>query len=51
MNMPKIKAPRSADPIKPISELKNTDPDKIPRATRRLAPELIPSTYGPANGF
>ena len=51
MNKPKTKAPISAAPIKPNSVLKKPAPDNIPMATMRLAPEFIPSTYGPANGF
>lgn len=48
---PKTSAPIKAKPIKPRLLLKKLIPLKVPKATAKLAPELIPKTYGPANGL
>ena len=48
---PKINAPISAFVTIPMSEDKKGIPVIMLNATNRLAPELIPKTYGPANGL
>jgi len=53
---PSISSPDSKAPMKARntvlnSKEKNEKPDRIPVATARLAPELIPRIYGPARGF
>ena len=44
INIPKINAPTSAEPIRPNSELNIPIPESRPKATIRLDPEFIPST-------
>ena len=51
INIPNRKAPISALVIIPRSFWKRLIPVIKLRATHKLEPELIPRTYGPANGL
>jgi hypothetical protein len=51
IKIPKKMAPNMAEEINPKSELKKGIPVSKVNATNRADPELIPNTYGPANGL